>query len=61
MSVPFQDEKELYRAREYEINMRHWAASDNVLQILTKYQGTGEDEQLLKVKCRSRNMYIWMA
>ena len=35
--------------REYEINMRHWEAAENVIVVLTKYEGAAEDDDLVKV------------
>ena len=37
------------RNREYEINCRHWRAAENVVAVLTKYDGSLTDDVLLQV------------
>lgn len=51
-----QSEEEMKRIREYEINQRHWQVAENVLKVLTQYDGSAEDDLLLEVSFR-RNCY----
>lgn len=30
--------------------MRHWEAAENVIVVLTKYEGSAEDDDLVKVR-----------
>ena len=43
-----QSEDDLKLNREYEINMRHYEAAENVVVVLTKYEGAAEDDELIK-------------
>ena len=44
------DLEDLKTARNLEINSRHWGSLDNVLEVLTRYDGDVTDEVLFNVR-----------
>lgn len=47
--VCLQTEEEIKIKREHEIDLRHWQAANNVLTALTKYEGSADEKEILKV------------
>ena len=50
LNLPNMDLEDLNTARSLEVNSRHWGCLDNVVEVLTRYDGDVTDGMLIEVK-----------
>ena len=50
LNLPNMDLEDLKTARSLEVNSRHWGCLDNVVEVLTRYDGDVTDDMLIEVE-----------